>query len=117
MVSRGSPPRAYSDRVADRAVHNGRPGWLAERWAQYDVWGIHESTSLFGDVLRQFYDRQERFEQQKTWRKRGIAIRIGPRLIGPCPRYRERAGLGTLEDQAFHASYDTRLENGKLLPA
>ena len=87
-----------------------------ERWAQYDVLGIHKSTSLLGDVLGQFYDRQERFEQQETWRKLGIAIRIGARLIGPLSWYGERARLGTLENQAFHASYETRLENGKLLP-
>jgi len=69
----------------------GRAGWVAERWAQYDVLGIHKSTSLFGDVLRQLYDRQERFEQQQAWRKLGIAIRIGPRLIGPVSWYGKRA--------------------------
>jgi hypothetical protein len=56
-MARGDPPRAYSDRVAGKAAHNGQFGWVAERWAQYDVLGIHKSTSVFGDVLRQFYDR------------------------------------------------------------
>jgi len=116
MVSRGSPPRASAIVWPASGSTWARAGWVAERWAQYDVLGF-TATSAFGGCVATA-STIDRSDSNNNRRGAAPASRygIGPRLIGPVFVVRQTCLTRNLEDQAFHASGGRDLVTANCFP-